>query len=92
MVPNVPGPFELVILLVIVLLVVGPKRLPQMARSLGSGARELKDSFTSKSDADDTPEHDVKAEKAKAPTALGQSETLPSDAQVVQGETVPERR
>jgi sec-independent protein translocase protein TatA len=37
---------ELLILLVVVLLVFGPKRLPEMGRSLGKGMREFKDSIT----------------------------------------------
>jgi sec-independent protein translocase protein TatA len=37
---------ELLILLVVVLLVFGPKRLPEMGRSLGRGMREFKDSIT----------------------------------------------
>ncbi len=40
------GPMELIILLVIVLLVVGPKKLPNVGRSLGSGMREFKDAIT----------------------------------------------
>ena len=37
---------ELLILLIVVLLVFGPKRLPEMGRSLGRGMREFKDSVT----------------------------------------------
>ena len=44
------GPLELVIILVIVLVLVGGKRLPQLGRQLGSGAREFKDSVTKKAD------------------------------------------
>jgi sec-independent protein translocase protein TatA len=40
---------ELVIVLVIALLVVGPKRLPQLGRSLGGGMREFRDSISGKS-------------------------------------------
>ena len=40
------GPTELIIVLVIALLVLGPKRLPQAGRSLGQGMREFKDSLT----------------------------------------------
>ena len=45
--PNI-GPMELIIVLVIVLLIFGPKRLPGLGRSLGSGMREFKDSLTGK--------------------------------------------
>ena len=44
----------LVVILIILLLVFGPKRLPEMGRSLGRGMREFKDSVTGK-DEDDEP-------------------------------------
>ncbi len=44
--PGWIGPWELAILLLVVLLVFGPKRLPEMGRSLGKGMREFKDSIT----------------------------------------------
>ena len=47
--PNI-GPLELVIVLVIVLLLFGAKRLPELGRSLGSGMKEFKDSVTGKDD------------------------------------------
>lgn len=43
---------ELAIFLVIVLVIFGPKRLPQLGRSLGGGMREFKNSITSKADED----------------------------------------
>ena len=43
----------LVVILIILLLVFGPKRLPEMGRSLGRGMREFKDSVTGKDDDDD---------------------------------------
>jgi sec-independent protein translocase protein TatA len=49
------GPMELIIVLVIALLVVGPKKLPELGRSLGGGMREFKDSITGKVDADLEP-------------------------------------
>ena len=42
------GPLEIVIILVIVLVIFGPKRLPDLGRSLGRGMREFKDSVTGK--------------------------------------------
>ncbi len=44
------GPLELVIVLVIVLVIFGPKKLPGLGRSLGTGMREFKDSITGKDD------------------------------------------
>jgi sec-independent protein translocase protein TatA len=49
---------ELVIVLVIALIVLGPKKLPDAGRALGNGMREFKDSLTgdSKHDDDDEPD------------------------------------
>ena len=54
--PNI-GPLEIIIVLVVVLLIFGPKRLPDLGRSLGSGMREFKDSVTGR-DKDDERELD----------------------------------
>jgi len=43
--PNIGAP-ELIILLIVLLLVFGPKRLPEMGRSVGRGIREFKDSVS----------------------------------------------
>jgi sec-independent protein translocase protein TatA len=43
--PNI-GPQELIIVLVIALIVLGPKRLPDAGRSLGKGMREFKESVS----------------------------------------------
>ena len=55
--PGGIGPLELAIVLLIVLVVFGPKRLPEMGRSLGRGMREFKDSVTGK-DRDDRDDRD----------------------------------
>ena len=49
------GATELIIVLVIVLIIFGPKRLPSLGRSLGGGLREFKDSVSGK-DKDDDPD------------------------------------
>jgi sec-independent protein translocase protein TatA len=51
------GPGELLVVLIIALVVVGPKRLPDVGRSLGRGMREFKDSISGMTslDDDDTP-------------------------------------
>jgi sec-independent protein translocase protein TatA len=66
-----PGPLEIVIILVIVLIIFGPKRLPDLGRSLGRGMREFKDSVTGK-DKDELPEG--AAEKPEPTTASRASE------------------
>jgi sec-independent protein translocase protein TatA len=66
---------ELLILLVVVLLVFGPKRLPEMGRSLGRGMREFKDSVTGK-DVDDTPT--ATQAQAQLPPADAQPAVVPS--------------
>jgi sec-independent protein translocase protein TatA len=43
-----PTPIEIIVVLIIVLIIFGPKRLPDLGRSLGRGMREFKDSVTGK--------------------------------------------
>jgi sec-independent protein translocase protein TatA len=47
---------ELLIVLAIVLIVLGPKRLPALGRSLGGGYRNLRDAIRARADDDDAPE------------------------------------
>ena len=42
--PNV-GPMELIVILAIALIVLGPKKLPEVGKSLGKGMREFKESL-----------------------------------------------
>jgi sec-independent protein translocase protein TatA len=66
--PSWIGLPEILILLVIVLLIFGPKKLPELGRSLGRGMREFKDSITGKDDDDDKQLEERHAEQA-APVA-----------------------
>jgi len=50
------GPGELIIVLVIALIVLGPKRLPEVGRSIGNGMREFKESLSGDSRPDDDDE------------------------------------
>ena len=52
--PNV-GPLEIAVVLVIVLIIFGPKRLPELGKSVGHGIREFKNSLSGEKD-DDSPE------------------------------------
>jgi sec-independent protein translocase protein TatA len=62
--PNI-GPLELAIVLIIALVVFGPKRLPELGRSLGKGIREFRGSVSG--DAHDEPEHPEAIEPPKTP-------------------------
>jgi sec-independent protein translocase protein TatA len=78
--PNI-GPLELAIVLVIALVIFGPKRLPDLGRSLGSGMREFKNSITGKDD--DEPKLDAKNRELaepQAPTSESVEADVVSDA------------
>ena len=47
--PNI-GPMELIIVLIIALVILGPKRLPSAGRSLGQGLREFRDGIAGRTD------------------------------------------
>jgi sec-independent protein translocase protein TatA len=78
-----PGPLEIVIILVIVLIIFGPKRLPDLGRSLGHGMREFKDSVTGKDKDElaersaDKPEPRAAAEEPEREPATTASEHKP---------------
>jgi sec-independent protein translocase protein TatA len=75
--PNI-GPLELGIILLIVLIVFGPKRLPGLGRQLGSGMREFKDSLTGKDKDDDDDETERVVRRQQIDSA--------ADPEVVTGE------
>lgn len=51
-----PGPSELIIILIIVLIIFGPKKLPEMGKAIGQSIRELKKATDDK---EDKPDKDV---------------------------------
>jgi sec-independent protein translocase protein TatA len=83
---------ELIIVLVIVLLIFGPKRLPSLGKQLGSGMREFKDSISGKDkddDDEDTERHaDSSADRRQVEAALGRPE---GEQAPLEGEVVRER-
>jgi sec-independent protein translocase protein TatA len=77
--PNI-GPLELVVVLIIALVVFGPKRLPELGRSLGRGIREFRGSVSGDNkDDDESDPPELEQSKADAPEA-------------VEGEVVTEKR
>ena len=81
--PNI-GPLELAIVLVIALVIFGPKRLPDLGKSLGSGMREFKDSLTGKGDDDDDDDEDQAQLEASAAQPQPDPEVEPVKGEVVE--------
>jgi sec-independent protein translocase protein TatA len=59
------GPLELVVVLVIALIVFGPKRLPELGQSLGRGIREFKNSLSDESDGSEDANESAALEPGK---------------------------
>jgi len=70
--PNI-GPLEVIVVLIIALVVFGPKRIPEMGRSVGRGMREFKQSLTGERDHDDDEEAPALAAAVAAPASKAQS-------------------
>jgi sec-independent protein translocase protein TatA len=86
---NSIGPTELIIVLVIVLIIFGPKRLPGLGKQLGSGMREFKESIAGKDrDDDDDDAGEAGDDRKQAEAALGRPE---GEQAPLEGEVVRER-
>jgi len=71
--PGWIGPWEIIILLIVALLVFGPKKLPEMGRSIGKGMREFKSSISGPGEDDDEESPELSA--AEEPTRAPKSDT-----------------
>ena len=79
--PGNVGWTGLVVILLVLLLIFGPKRLPEMGRSLGRGMREFKDSIMG-DDKDDEPERVELSPPASSTQARPASPTQPESERV----------
>jgi sec-independent protein translocase protein TatA len=87
--PNV-GPLELAVVLVIALVVLGPKRLPEVGRSLGKGIREFRDSLSMEGRHDDDDEADVEEPPKALVTTAATAPAPPSET--AESEPEPEKK
>ena len=71
--PGSIGPGELIIVLVIALIVLGPKRLPEVGRSVGKGMREFKDSLSGINLDDDDDDDDGERKPLRQPAGSTKS-------------------
>jgi sec-independent protein translocase protein TatA len=87
MIGDVLAPTHLLLILLVALLVLGPKRLPEVGRSLGKGLRDFRDAMSNYSpdallNADESPAAAPTPTAATA-TATPTAEPEPADAEVV---------
>jgi sec-independent protein translocase protein TatA len=66
---SAPGPLELLVILVIALIVLGPKKLPDAARSVGRGMRELRESLQGATEPDPYENYESDEDRDKKPVA-----------------------
>ena len=78
--PNI-GPLEIAIVLIIVLIIFGPKRLPELGRSMGKGIREFRGHMSG--EADDKDDVDDKRAELNASQAAEAKAAEPVEGEVV---------
>jgi sec-independent protein translocase protein TatA len=93
--PNV-GPLEIAVVLVIVLIIFGPKRLPELGQAMGRGIRQFKGSLSGDDDDKDSPEEQKReleaSQQAQASQPQQPQAATESPAEPVEGEIVSENK
>jgi len=94
LIPGIPtlGPTELIIALVVILLLFGAKRIPELARGLGSGVREFKAGTKEGQLEDKKKEEKEKADERPASEVRADETTLEDDDATVQAEKAEQKR
>ena len=83
---------DLIVVLVIVLLIFGPKRLPGLGKQLGQGIREFKDGITGKEEEEDGAERPALSESTATPAAPANTATTKTEAERTSAEVGSEQR
>jgi sec-independent protein translocase protein TatA len=98
--PNV-GPLEIAVVLIIVLIIFGPKRLPELGQSMGRSIREFKNSLSGDKDKDSPEEagrelpasQQVQAAQPQtSPPAMAADASSEKPAEPAEGEVVTENK
>jgi sec-independent protein translocase protein TatA len=89
-VPNI-GPLEIAVVLVIVLIIFGPKRLPELGSSMGRGIREFKASISGDKN-EDSPEEKKRELEASKQAGEETAVKTSTPAESVEGEIVTEKK
>ena len=93
MIPGLPtmGGMELIIILVVVLLLFGAKRIPGLARSLGTGVREFRQGVSEKNPADKEGKVRELEKEGKEPPAQEEEKDAPSSKEEAHAQTEEQR-
>ncbi len=92
--PNI-GPLEIAIVLVIVLIIFGPKRLPELGRSMGKGIRDFKGALDRDGGADDSVDakkRELEASQASEATGTKTDAKANAESKPVEGEVITENK
>ncbi len=94
LIPGLPtaGPMELIIVLVVILLLFGAKRIPELARGLGSGVREFKAGTKEGQLEDKKGEEKAEDEKGVTTEVKAEDETKLEDDTTVEAEKAEQKR
>jgi sec-independent protein translocase protein TatA len=89
--PNI-GPLEIAIVLVIVLIIFGPKRLPELGRSMGKGIRDFKGALSHDDDDEDSVEGKKRELEASQSAETSGPAKTNAEGKPVEGEVITENK
>ena len=94
LIPGIPtlGPMELIIALVVILLLFGAKRIPELARGLGSGVREFKAGTKEGQLEDKKDKEKADEEEGVTSEAKAENETKLEEDTTVEAEKAEQKR